>query len=147
MVRVVLDANVVVSSVLIQVGNPAIILKMLISGEIQNSTTPEIIDEIKDVLERPRISKRINPLDQEFILHAFEEFSEKINPGITFAEVKDDPDDNKILECAVSAGVSYIISGDDHLLNLGEYKSIKILSPHDFVLLIEKGRGKYDRIE
>lgn len=142
MVRVVLDANVVVSSVLIQVGNPAIILKMLISGEIQNSTTPEIIDEIKDVLERPRISKRINPLDQEFILHAFEEFSEKINPGITFAEVKDDPDDNKILECAVAAAAEYIISGDNHLLKLREFRGIKIVNPAEFVAFLREVKEK-----
>ena len=142
MVRVVLDANVVVSSVLIQVGNPAIILKMLISGEIQNSTTPEIIDEIKDVLERPRISKRINPLEQEFILHAFEEFSEKINPGITFAEVKDDPDDNKILECAVAAAAEYIISGDNHLLKLREFRGIKIVNPAEFVAFLREVKEK-----
>ena len=142
MVRVVLDANVVVSSVLIQLGNPAIILKMLISGEIQNSTTPEIIDEIKDVLERPRISKRINPLDQEFILHAFEEFSEKINPGITFAEVKDDPDDNKILECAVAAAAEYIISGDNHLLKLREFRGIKIVNPAEFVAFLREVKEK-----
>ena len=142
MVRVVLDANVVVSSVLIQLGNPAIILKMLISGEIQNSTTPEIIDEIKDVLERPRISKRINPLEQEFILHAFEEFSEKINPGITFAEVKDDPDDNKILECAVAAAAEYIISGDNHLLKLREFRGIKIVNPAEFVAFLREVKEK-----
>ena len=142
MVRVVLDANVVVSSVLIQLGNPAIILKMLISGEIQNSTTPEIIDEIKDVLERPRISKRINPLDQEFILHAFEEFSEKINPGITFAEVKDDPDDNKILECAVAAAAEYIISGDNHLLKPREFRGIKIVNPAEFVAFLREVKEK-----
>jgi len=142
MVRVVLDANVVVSSVLIQLGNPAIILKMLISGEIQNSTTPEIIDEIKDVLERPRISKRINPLEQEFILHAFEEFSEKINPGITFTEVKDDPDDNKILECAVAAAAEYIISGDNHLLKLREFRGIKIVNPAEFVAFLREVKEK-----
>lgn len=136
MVRVVLDANVVVSSALSGEGNPALIFKMLLLGEIKNFTTNEIIDEIKEVLERPRITKRTSLVEREFILNSFEEFSEKINPGITFNEVKDDPDDNKILECAVAAAVDYIISGDDHLLKFKNFRGIKIVNPAEFVKVI-----------
>lgn len=136
MVRVVLDTNVVISSALIQLGNPASIFRMIISGEINNSTTQEIIDEIKEVLERPKVTKRINLVEREFILHAFEEFSEKIKSGLIFDEVKDDPDDNKILECAVAAAADYIISGDDHLLNLKGFRGIKIVTPAEFVRIM-----------
>jgi predicted nucleic acid-binding protein len=43
--------------------------------------------------------------------------------------IKSNPDDNKILECAVACGASYIVSGDRHLLELKEYGKIKIITP------------------
>ncbi|MDD5621849.1 MAG: putative toxin-antitoxin system toxin component, PIN family [Actinomycetota bacterium] len=47
--------------------------------------------------------------------------------------IKDDPDDNKFIECAVTNRADYIISGDNHLLNLRECRNIKILSPKEFL--------------
>ena len=43
-----------------------------------------------------------------------------------------DPDDDKIVACAVAARVRWIISGDDHLLGLGQYKAIRIVTPQHF---------------
>jgi predicted nucleic acid-binding protein len=39
----------------------------------------------------------------------------------------------KILECALEAQASFIISGDKHLLEIKEYKGIKIISPKEFL--------------
>ncbi len=41
--------------------------------------------------------------------------------------IKEDPDDNKVLECAIEGNVDYIISGDRHLLKLKEYSGIRIV--------------------
>ena len=46
-----------------------------------------------------------------------------------------DPGDNKVLECAISANVEFIISGDKHLLNLKNYREIEIVTPEDFLNL------------
>ena len=51
--------------------------------------------------------------------------------------IKDDEDDNKILECAVEGGVDYIVSQDRHLLNIGEFEGIKIVSPEKFIQLFD----------
>ena len=48
-------------------------------------------------------------------------------------EVRDDPDDNKILECAVAGEVDIIVTQDNHLLKLKEFEGIAILSPHGFL--------------
>ena len=140
MIRIVLDTNIVISSALGLEGNLAAIFKMLALGEIKNSTTLEIIEEIKDVLARPRIMKRMSLIESEFILSSYEEFSEKIKPGLIFDEVKDDPDDNKILGCAVASAADYIISGDNHLLNLEEFRGIKIVTPAEFVKIMNNSR-------
>lgn len=142
MVRVVLDTNVVISAVLSTDGNPALIFEMLILEEIKNYTSPEIIEEIREVLQRPKVAKRLSLVEQEFILNTFEEFSEKIEPGVRFKEIQEDPDDNKFLECAVSASANYIISGDDHLLKVRNFRGIKILSPAEFVKIMNQLKGR-----
>jgi putative PIN family toxin of toxin-antitoxin system len=47
--------------------------------------------------------------------------------------VTDDPDDNRILECAIAAGSDYIVTYDKDLLRLGEYAGIKIVRAVDFL--------------
>ena len=47
--------------------------------------------------------------------------------------IKDDPDDDKFIECAVALECRYIISGDKHLLSVKDYMGIKILPPKDFL--------------
>jgi predicted nucleic acid-binding protein len=54
-------------------------------------------------------------------------------PRISVDLIRDDPDDNIILECALAAGVKYIITGDPHLLKLVSFEKIKIISPATFV--------------
>jgi len=51
--------------------------------------------------------------------------------------IKDDPDDNKILECAKAGKVEIIVSNDNHLLKLKEFKRIKIITPKEFLKQIE----------
>jgi len=46
--------------------------------------------------------------------------------------VKEDPDDNKIIECAIESDSEYILTYDNHLLKIKEYKSVKILKPEEF---------------
>lgn len=141
-VNVVIDTNVIVSAALSPYGNPAKIFEMLLNEEIHNFTSDEIMEELRDVLHRSKIVERLKIYERDFILDRFELFSSKVIKSETIDIIKDDPDDNKILECAISAGVGYIISGDDHLLSLSEYKSIKILSPQELIQLIEKMRSK-----
>ena len=138
MIRVVMDTNIIVSSLLIREGNPALIFKMFLWGEIENAITTEILAEVKEVFSRQKITKRMSLVEREFTLNSLEEFSKKITPGLKLEEIKEDPDDNKILECAVTAAAEYIISGDDHLLKKKEFRGIKIVSPAEFLKLMEK---------
>jgi uncharacterized protein len=56
-----------------------------------------------------------------------------VTPSVQLAVIKEDPDDNRILECAVSAGADYIVTGDKDLLRLGRYDAIAILTVADFL--------------
>jgi predicted nucleic acid-binding protein len=68
-----------------------------------------------------------------------ERFAQKVTPKTLLDVVKDDPDDNRILECASAAGSDYIVSGDKDLLRLGTYDSMRILNVSDFLELAQAG--------
>jgi predicted nucleic acid-binding protein len=55
--------------------------------------------------------------------------TELVAPTVSLQAVKDDPSDNKFLECALAGKADFIVSGYRHLLNLGVFQSIPILSP------------------
>ena len=57
--------------------------------------------------------------------------------------VHDDPDDDKIVACALEAGADYIISGDPHLLNLKHYRDIQIVTPKAFLKVLELKKEKF----
>ena len=59
--------------------------------------------------------------------------AELVTPEMDLEAVEDDPDDDKILECAVAGNADYIVSGDSHLLDIEEYRGVEILSPDEFL--------------
>ena len=89
-----------------------------------------ILDEVAEVLERKFDWPSV---DLAVAKRQLERFGHKIKPVVTLDVVKDDPDDNRILECAVSAVSDYIITGDKDLLRLGRYDGIKIINVSEFL--------------
>jgi predicted nucleic acid-binding protein len=63
----------------------------------------------------------------------------RVAPTQLLEVVKEDPPDNRILECAVEAGSEYILTWDKDLLRLGNYAGISIMTPAQF---LEPGREK-----
>ena len=62
-----------------------------------------------------------------------EEAGRKVQPAVLLDVVKDDPNDNRIVECAVTAGSEFIVSGDKDLLRMGQYDAIRILTVSDLL--------------
>jgi len=132
--RVVLDSNVIISGFLFG-GPPGRILECALAGQIACFTSLPILDEVRDVLQRPKFG-----LSAEQALTLIEELHDLcvvVSPARRIRAVDADPDDNAILECAVAADAKFVISGDAHLLDLGRWKHIRILSPLDALVLIE----------
>lgn len=132
--RVVADTNVLISGLFWE-GNERKLLKMFKTEELANVISPQIIDELEDVLSR----KKFN-LTKKEIASAVEQafsFSRFVHPVIESDAVKKDISDNRILECAVSGKADYIISGDKHLLDLKEYEGIKIVNASSFLKIIQ----------
>ncbi len=138
-VRVVLDTNVVVSAAISDEGNPAKIFALMLSGVIENISSVEIIAEVKEVFERPKISALMSNEDKEFFIDNFENLSVKIETKSRFTEIKDDPSDNKFIEVAVDGGADYIVSGDPHLTGIKSFEDIRIVTPKEFLDLMAAG--------
>ena len=54
-------------------------------------------------------------------------------PGTTKVNICRDPMDNMVLSCAIEAESEFVVSGDEDLLVLKEYKGIPIKTPRDFI--------------
>ena len=76
--------------------------------------------------------------DVNQILLDFSTFTLPIRINKQLIVVRDDPDDNKFIECAVECRANYIISGDRHLLNLKEYEGIKLIKSSEFLKVYYK---------
>jgi putative PIN family toxin of toxin-antitoxin system len=139
--KIVLDTNVWISA-LIWGGNPAEIIETAKIRKISIFTTEEIIREINAVLLYPKIKNTYDGTGlthQDFIV-AILKTAKIVNPKENLAVVQDHAADNKIIECAAQAKADYIISGDKDLLNLIQYKNVKIISSSEFLKVLTTKR-------
>lgn len=136
--KVVLDTNVLVSGTFWK-GASDKIIEMIDKRALEIVLSKELIEEYHDVINREEImdkilnknlilNKAVNKIIKESIIV---EPLEKLNILIA------DPDDNIILECAFEGKVDYIISKDNHLLDLKKFQGIKIITPEEFLCLIK----------
>lgn len=136
---VVLDTNVIISALLSTKGSPAKIIDKWESDEFDIAISKPLLDELERALGYERVRKYFQS-PQEIIkalLKRMKTVGIFVNPGFELNVIEDDPDDNRVLECALSANASYVISGDEHLLGLGEYQGIMIISPVGFLKLLD----------
>ena len=135
MKKVVLDTNVLVSGIIKKEGPPGKILKVWRQGLFSLIISPSIIEEINRVLGEKEFSKRgitdndIKELSFALLLNAV-----VVIPTVKIKIIKEDPEDDKFLECALEGKADYIVSGDKkHLQPLKKFQSILILSPAKFL--------------
>jgi putative PIN family toxin of toxin-antitoxin system len=90
--------------------------------------------EITKVLHYPQVAEILRKTDigEKDVLRILAVNTKKVEPKLKLQLIKEDPEDNKILECALAAGAEIIVSGDKHLLNLGKFKKTKVLTPREF---------------
>ena len=128
--KLVLDTNVIISAIVFG-GNPRIILEGVLEGKFEIGISGSMLEEIKGVLESKKF--RFSPQMTHAIIQELISLSEFVNPEMNLCAVEKDPDDNRILECACEFGADFIISGDSHLLEIGRYKTTKIMNSVDFL--------------
>ena len=135
--RVTLDSNVYISALNFG-GKPLQVLELARGGQIENAVSNAIITETSRILYTKLYW---NPED---IIDAIDQllgFSTYVHADYTLNVVPSDPDDNRVIECALKAGSDTIVTGDADLLVLGSFQGIKIVNPSDFLSEVQ-ARGR-----
>ncbi|MCX6559156.1 MAG: putative toxin-antitoxin system toxin component, PIN family [Candidatus Aminicenantes bacterium] len=138
-VRAVIDTNVVVSALIRPKGPAAVLWRRLCEGAFTAVFSTELIDEIAAVLGRPKIRTRYGttPKDLEVIAALFALRGDLVACGER-VRICRDPNDDFLLETAVSGKADYLVSGDEDLLTLKKFRQTRIVKPAAFLAAIEK---------
>jgi putative PIN family toxin of toxin-antitoxin system len=133
-VKIVLDTNVIASGVYWK-GSSFEIIQRWTTDQFQVFITGEILNEYKTILEKldPVPTK---PVAQHWIPFIFQ--NSVLVTTKTSVKICRDPDDDKILDCALAAEAKYIVSGDKDLLSLGRFRSVEIITPPAFLKILQK---------
>ncbi|WP_338834082.1 hypothetical protein MHLNE_04500 [Moorella humiferrea] len=133
--KVVLDTNVVISGLLAPVGPPGKIVDLWADGKIEVVVSPAVITEYMGVFLRPKFVIVGTVEERQQLLEGFINLDNTILvlPDVEVNAINADPSDNRFLECAKTGETNSLISGDSHLLALGEYEGIPIITPGQFI--------------
>ena len=132
MIGVAADTNIYISA-LIFAGLPSQFLLAAEDARIHLFISEPIRLELRRILQT-KFSWSNDRVNEAML--QLESCRELVRPIEMLDVIKEDPDDNRVLECAVAAGARFIISGDNDLLRLGQFRNIRILKVADFMKLI-----------
>lgn len=138
--RVVADTNTVVSGLLWR-GSPWQVLETARQQKVKLFTSPVLLAELQDVLARAKFATRLKAagVTADELVVGYAALATLVHPDKVQPVISADPDDDQVLACAATARAEAIVSGDQHLIALGEYGGIPILTAA--VLLQRVGAG------
>ncbi len=128
--KIVLDTNILISA-LGWNGNPREIFKLALENKFELIISQNQLEELKEVMNYPKFDFTEEQKDR--FLSLLLEVACVVELQDSIELIKDDPDDNIILETALENSVGYIITGDEHLLKINKFGSIKIITAKEFL--------------
>jgi len=147
MLRVVLDTNVFVSSLLVKVGVPAQVMDAWRDRRYVLVISPAIIAEMRSALNYPRIRRKYRITDEDVEgLIVLVQHDALLVPGEAdvAGAIPADPTDEKILACALDGRADLVVSGNLHLLDLVQYQGIPILNARQFLERLAAEEGNHE---
>ena len=143
MIKAVYDTNVIVSGLIAHSGKPYQALEAWRRGDVILLVSKPIVDEVIEVLQRPYFQEKrhITRADIAGVKRSLEADAVMVSPEIRLEVVANDPDDNRILECAVAGDADCVVSGDHHLLELKQYQGIPVVTAAEFLVIVGEQRA------
>ena len=140
---VVLDTNVWISAVLNSAGRPARVAAGVADGTFVAVSTIHLWTELLAALAQPHLRTALERKDGWELACAAIAVAQQavvLVPAIPprAAWVPADPDDNWVIQCALTAKAEHIVSGYRHLLSLGQVEQVRIVSPAEFLSLLSE---------
>lgn len=141
MVRAVLDANVVASALIRPAGPPGkIVSRLLRDRAFELIASPPILEEWGRCLRYPHVRSRagLSASEIELWVAGLALVAEVVSASVSSIRVPADPSDEMYLAAAFEGRASFVVSGDSHLLSLGELTDLRVVTARRFRELIER---------
>ncbi len=129
-VRVVLDTNVLISATQWPDSVAQKVLQRIYNEKAEVFTSAEILEEYTEVLIR----------DFDYQEEQLGAIMSRVLALVQIVEIKssvqivlEDPDDDKVINCALDCNAEAILTYDRHLLKLGQFEKIRIVPPEAFM--------------
>jgi len=136
MVHAVFDTNVLIST-LISRGKPRELWNEVLEGKIRLELSNELLTEFNEVIVRPEFKKYLRRSSLTRFRRILLQKANITRVKVRFAQITEDADDNIVFEAAYSSGAEYIVSGDNDLLRLKEFKGIKIVTVDEMLKIFK----------
>ena len=129
--RITLDTNVLVFSLIVAAGSADQVVRVVRDDEVEMVISQFILDELARVLTE---KFELPPKAVQKAVQRFQRLATIVEPILTIDIIKEKENDNRILECAVTGKVDYLVTGDKkHILPLGSIRGIPIVSVSEFL--------------
>jgi uncharacterized protein len=128
--KITADTNVLISALFWDKGSSHQIISSVARGETVLLTSKAILEEVEEILSREKKFGLTGKQVRER-LRFLESISKEVEPVKRFNIVRDDPDDNEVLECAFKGKADLIVSGDKHLKKLREFRGMPVMPPKE----------------
>ncbi|MBS3174881.1 putative toxin-antitoxin system toxin component, PIN family [Candidatus Woesearchaeota archaeon] len=140
--KITVDTNILISATFWN-GDSQKIIELVEENKVILVLSKEILKEYAEVLQYKDIQEKVekHKLALKHSILKIAQISTIVEPHQKLSIIKEDPDDNIILECALEGKVDYIISQDKHLLKFNGFEGIKILTPKDFLQVFPKEKS------
>lgn len=139
MLRVVIDTNVFVSGIVFKLGKPKKIVDLWLRQKIILIASQPLIEELTEVLHREQFQKQTTDEEITQLIQQIQKIAVFVEGNLpALGIIKDDPDDDVVLATSLEGNADYIVSGDHHLLDLGDFRGIKIVNPAEFLNILDK---------
>ena len=136
MLRLVIDTNVIVSGIISRISAPAELLDAWRERRFLLLSSLDIVNEVRAVLQYPRLRHKYHLSDADIVqvIMLLEHDALLVESDADVAgSVPDDPQDEMFLSCALDGQADAIVSGDHHLLDLGVFRDIPIITARQFL--------------
>ena len=124
----VLDTNIFIAAYFNRKSASARIIDLCLENKLELIFSSRLRKEVRLILKNVRAEREFQKRIQSLFMNA-----SRIRPTQKIFTVKEDPEDNKFLECALEGKADYLITSDRHLLELGEFAQTKICKPTQFL--------------
>lgn len=140
LLRVVLDTSNHVKSILYPRGASGIVIDCCTSGRCRLVCSSSIIDELREVLTRPRLRRRYPALTDGAIqtyVSRLRDIADMTPGALVLKGASPDPDDDHVLACGAEGRADYLVTADErHLLSLGAFAGTRIVTAAEFLAVM-----------